>query len=238
MDEIIYLDDIPVAVVRKRIRNLRMSVHPPDGAVRIAAPTRMSIDTVRAFVLSKLEWIRRHQRKFREWERETPREYLDRESHLVWGERRLLRVEERETPPQVLLDPDLLVLRVRPGTDAAGRHAVVAAWQREQVRQAASPLIDAWGARLGVAVTRLYVRSMKTRWGTCNIRARTIRLNSELARKPPECLEYIVVHEMVHLLEPSHNQQFKDLMDRYLPTWRELRRALNLLPIRHLPLSG
>ncbi len=232
MDEII-LDDIPVAVMRKRIRNLRLSVHPPDGAVRISAPTRMSIDAVRAFALSKLDWIRRHQRKFREWERETPREYLDRESHFVWGERRLLRVEELDAPPRVSLEPGRLVLRVRPGSDTAERREIVAAWQREEVRRAAQPVIAAWEPRLGVTVTCLYLRYMKTRWGTCNTRARSIRLNSELARKPRECLEYIVVHEMVHLLEPSHNPRFKELMDRFLPAWRELRRELNRLPVRH-----
>ncbi len=232
MDEII-LDDIPVAVVRKRIRNLRLSVHPPEGTVRISAPLRMSLDTIRNFALSKLGWIKRQQQKLRDQEREEPREYLDRESHLVWGERRLLRVEERDSPPHVLLDPGRLVLRVRPGTDTAGRQAVVAAWQREELRQATLPLIDAWEARLGVTVTRLYVRYMKTRWGTCNTRAGSIRLNSELARKPRECLEYIVVHEMVHLLEPSHNQRFQELMDRFLPAWRNLRRELNRLPVRH-----
>ena len=226
------LGDIVAEVEFKDIKNVHLSVNPPSGRVHISAPTRMSLDIVRVFAISKLSWIRQQQKSLRQQARETPREYLPKESHYVWGKRYLLRVREHDAPPFVELTPRRLSLQVRTNTNREKRAKIVEKWYRHQVRNAAQPLIAKWERKLGVKVERLYVQRMKTRWGSCNSTAGTIRLNSELGKKPRECLEYIVVHEMVHLLEPTHNARFVALMDRYMPHWQFHRATLNRLPVR------
>ena len=227
------LGDIAVDVVRKDIKNVHLSVHPPTGRVTISAPSRMSLDTVRVFAISKLGWIKRQQNKLLEQERETPREYLNRESHYVWGRRYLLSVIEADQPPAVELSHSRLVLRVRPRTSRDKKQTVLEEWYRQQVKDAAPVMIAKWQPLLGVKVPRLFVQRMKTKWGSCNHRSHTIRLNTDLAKKPRECLEYLVVHELVHLLEPTHNVRFVALMDRFLPKWQLHRETLNRLPVRH-----
>jgi hypothetical protein len=229
----IKLGDIAVDVVLKDIKNVHLSVYPPAGRVRIAAPSRMSLDTIRVFAVSKLDWIKRQQKKLREQERETPREYLDRESHYLWGKRYLLSVAVSEQAPSVALRHSRMILTVRARTDRAAKAAIVAQWYRRQIRAAVPELIEKWKPLLRVGVNRVFVQQMRTRWGSCNPRARTIRLNTELAKKPKECLEYIVVHELVHLLEPTHNARFVALMDRVMPRWQFQRERLNRLPVRH-----
>ena len=227
----IELGDIPVEVVLKDIKNVHLSVNPPAGRVRISAPRNTSLDTLRVFALSKLGWIRQQQAKLREQERETPRDYVDRESHYLWGKRYLLTVLESDEPPAIDLEHRRMLLRVRPGTDEARRQALVEAWYRERLKEAVPPLLARWQPRLGVAVARWFVQRMKTKWGSCNHRSGTIRLNTELAKKPPECLEYVVVHELAHLLEPTHNARFLGLMDRAMPNWQAHRQTLNELPV-------
>lgn len=227
------LGDLTVDVVLKGIKNVHLSVHPPTGRVTISAPARMSLDTLRVFAVSKLGWIRQQQRKLLEQERETPREYLDRESHHVWGRRYLLKLIEADEPPSVALSHNRMVLRMRPGTTTGRRRELLEDWYREQVKQAAPPLVARWEEVLGVKVKRLFVQRMKTQWGSCSHGAQTIRLNTDLAKKPRECLEYLVVHELVHLMEPTHNTRFVALMDRFLPKWRSHRQMLNRLPVRH-----
>jgi predicted metal-dependent hydrolase len=229
----IQLGDIGVDVVRKDIKNVHLSVHPPTGRVRIAAPERMSLETVRVFAITKLPWIKKQQSKLREQERETPREYLDRESHYVWGKRYLLKVIEVDQAPSIELSHGRMILRVRQGADTAKRQALLEEWQREQLRKAVPPLIAKWERLMGVRVGRFFIQRMKTKWGSCNHPVGSIRLNTDLARKPRECLEYIVVHEMVHLLEPTHNARFMALMDQFVPKWQSHRQALNRLPVRH-----
>ncbi len=229
----IHLGDIAVDVIRKDIKNVHLSVHPPTGRVRIAAPERMSVDTIRIFAIAKLGWIKRHQKKFREQERETSRDYLDRESHYVWGRRYLLRLIEKEAPPTIELKHTSLLLQIRPGAAREAKEATLYKWYREQVREAAPPIIEKWQRLMHVRVDDFFVRRMKTKWGSCNQEHRTIRLNSEIAKKPRECLEYIVVHELVHLLERTHNQRFVFLMDQFMPKWESYRDALNRLPVRH-----
>jgi len=226
------LGDIPVDVVLKDIKNVHLSVYPPAGRVRISAPKHMSLDTIRVFAISKLDWIRQQQTKLREQERETPRDYVERESHYVWGKRYLLTVTESDQPPAIDLKHSRMVLRVRPGTEETKRQALVEQWYREQLKAAVPPLLARWEPLLGVTAERWFVQRMKTRWGSCNHKARTIRLNAELAKKPIQCLEYIVVHELVHLLEPTHNARFVALMDRFLPQWQHHRQVLNRLPVR------
>jgi predicted metal-dependent hydrolase len=226
------LGDIVVDVILKDIKNVHLSVYPPTGHVRISAPKRMSIDTIRVFAISKLAWIKKQQTKLREQERETTRDYVDRESHFVWGKRYLLTVTESDGPPSMELEHNRILLQVRPGSDTARRQVVVEDWYREQLKEAVPPLIEEWESVLGVHVKQFFVQRMRTRWGSCNYTASTIRLNTELAKKPKECLEYIVVHEMIHLLEPTHNERFVGLMDRFMPKWGFYRQVLNRLPVR------
>lgn len=227
------LGDIAIEVVQKPIKNLHLTVHPPAGRVHISAPLHMDLETIRLYAISKLDWIKKHQRKLQKQAREAPREILERESHYVWGKRYLLQVSEEEAPPAVELHTTSLHLRVRPGSDEAKRQATLAGWYRDQLKEAIPPLIAKWEAVLGVKVVGFSVCHMKTRWGSCTPSRGTIRLNTELAKKPPECLEYVLVHEMVHLLEPSHDQRFHSLMDHYLPAWPHHRETLNRLPIRY-----
>ena len=227
------LGDIAVDVVLKNIKNVHLSVHPPTGRVRISAPSRMSLDTIRVFAVTKLGWIKQQQQKLQEQEREPPREYLDRASHYVWGKRYLLKVIEGHEAPSVALQHRWMLLRVHPGTDAKKKRAIVEAWYRQQLKKAVPPLIARWEPLMGVKVEQFFVQRMKTKWGSCNHRARRMRLNTELAKKPRECLEYIIVHEMTHLLEPTHNARFVALMDQFMPQWEFYRDHLNRLPVSH-----
>jgi len=227
------LGDIAVDVVLKDIKNVHLSVYPPTGRVRISAPMRMSLDTIRVFAISKLGWIKQQQKKLRGQERETPREYLNRESHFVWGKRYLLKIVEEHRAPRVELKHSKMVLRVGPGADHDAKQAIVARWYREQIRVAVPDLIARWEPVIGVTVKQVFVQKMKTKWGSCNPASRSIRLNTDLAKKPRECLEYILIHEMVHLLERHHNDRFKEYMDRFMPSWRHRRDELNRAPLGH-----
>jgi predicted metal-dependent hydrolase len=224
---------IAVDVQFKDIKNVHLSVYPPTGRVRISAPARMSLDTIRVFAISKLGWIKQQQKKLKEQEREPPREYLDRESHYVWGKRYLLKVSKSDEAPAIELKGSQMLLRVRPGTNEQRRQDLLEGWYREQIKEAVPALIAKWEPRMGVKVARFFVQRMKTKWGSSNPGSRSIRLNTDLAKKPRECLEYIVVHEMTHLLVRHHNERFGGLMDRYLPNWRLLQQTLNNLPLAH-----
>lgn len=227
------LGDMEVEVTFKDIKNVHLSVYPPEGKVKISAPARMDLDTVRVFAIGKLAWIKSRQKKLREQERETPRELLDRESHYVWGERYLLQVIERDMLPRVELTPGKMLLYVRSGISVEKRREILDEWYREQLKIAVPPLLAKWEPLMGVKVKRFFVQRMKTRWGSCNPETGGIRLNSELAKKPPECLEYLVVHEMTHLLEPTHNDRFMVLLERFIPRWKFYKEELNRLPVRH-----
>jgi predicted metal-dependent hydrolase len=233
----IKLGDIPIEVTRKAIKNIYLRIHRPTGEVRISAPKRMSTAAIRRFALSKLEWIERHQATLRREEREIPVESFDHNSRYVWGKRHLLTVIEHQAPPSIELDASpvqgipRMLLRVRPRTAEHKQRALVDGWYRQQMKTAVPPLLACWEPRLGVKVKRFYLRQMTSLWGSCNYRVQTIRLNTELAKQPPKYLEYIVVHELAHLLEPSHNARFYRLMDGYMPGWKAHRRELNRLPM-------
>lgn len=227
------LGGIVVEVFRKGIKNLHLSVYPPNGRVRIAAPERMKPETIRAFAITKLPWIKQQRRQMQAQPREPRREYVDRESHYLWGRRYVLRVVERDGPPEVRLTPRRIELHVGAEVGVARRHAVLEQWYREQLRAAAEPLVARWERRLGVKSQRIFIQSMKTRWGSCTPAAGNIRLNTELAKKPPLCVEYIVVHELAHLIERSHGPAFVAILDRHLRNWRERRATLNAAPVSH-----
>ncbi len=229
----IRLGDIAVDVVQKNIKNIHLSVHPPLGKVRIAAPLHLKADTIRVFALSKLGWIKRQQEKLRKQAREAPREMVNRESHYVWGQRYLLKVVIANAPPEVTLTHNTLLMCLRPGSGRAKRQEVIEEWYRRQLKTAIPPLLVKWGRLMRIAAPDFSVRRMKTKWGSCIPSSKMIVLNLELAKKPRECLEYIVVHELAHLIEPTHNVRFVALMDRFMPKWQFYRDELNRLPVRH-----
>ncbi len=227
------LNNIDVEVIQKDIKNVHLSVYPPKGRVKVSAPESMAIETIRVYVISKLGWIKKQQEKLCAQVREAPRECIDRESHYFNGKRFLLKIVERDVAPQVSLSHSKIVLQIRPGADEVKKRSVLDAWYRQQLKEKACSLITQWEKKMDVSVAQLTIRKMKTKWGSCSPVSRSIRINLELAKKPPECLEYIVVHELVHLLEPSHNSRFIALMDRFMPKWRFYRDELNALPVRH-----
>ncbi len=224
---------VTVDVVRKDIKNVHLSVHPPTGRVTIAAPAYMNLDTVRLFAIAKVSWIRQQQDKLKQQDRENPREFLNRESHYVWGERYLMKVIEVDEPPAIELKHSRMIFQLRPGTDTDKKKELLDGWYRGLVREAVGSLLGSWEPRIGVQANGVSVRRMKTKWGSCNPTAKTILLNTDLAKKPRECLEYIVVHELLHLLEPTHNERFIKLMDLHMPKWQSHRQLLNSLPVRH-----
>lgn len=230
MKNAIQLNDIVVDVTQKKIKNIHLSVY-PSGQVKLSAPVHMNPDTIRVFLISKLSWIKQKQKKFAAQQRETPRDCINRESHYLWGKRYLLRVVEQDERPKISLGHSEIILTVRPKTSTAQKQAIMDEWLREELKKALPPLIAKWEPVMGVTVKKFFVQKMKTRWGSCNYTKANVRFNSELAKKPIECLEYVVVHELVHLLEPSHNARFHRLMTQFLPHWKLIKDELNRLPI-------
>jgi predicted metal-dependent hydrolase len=221
-------------VVRKTIKNMYLTVQPPDGRVRVSVPLRVNDEAVRMAVVSKLPWIRRQQRKIAGQERRSPKEFVSGESHYFRGNQYLLRVVYRDAPPMVAISEQTTIdMFVRTGSDAAKRERVMLEWYRKQLKEIAPPLIARWEEIIGVEIAEWRIKRMKTRWGTCNIRARRIWLNLELAKWPVRCLEYIIVHELVHLHERLHNDQFVAHMDTFMPQWRHVRDELNRGPLGH-----
>jgi predicted metal-dependent hydrolase len=231
MTETIQLGDITIAMTRKDIKNVHLSVHPPSGRVTLVAPLATRPEVARAYAASKIGWIRDQQAKLLGQARETPRQFVERESHYLWGRRYLLSIVEKDIKPFVRLDHRRITLTVRPGSSPAKREEVMQEWHRSLLHEAIPPLIRKWEAKLGVEVAGYFLQRMKTKWGGCNPRQRNIRLNTELVKKPKDLLEYVVVHEMVHLIEPKHSERFVAKMTEYYPTWRDARAELNELPL-------
>lgn len=234
MTQTIQIGEIKVDVIQKDIKNIHLSVYPPVGKVRISAPMKFDLDTIRIFAISKLSWIKKQQEKFRKQERESEREYLSRETHYYFGRRYLLKVVESNRKSTAEIKHNLLVLYVRPNTDAEKHKVILQEWYREQLRVIATEMIAKWRKRIGVHVEEFGIKKMKTKWGTCNPKAKRIWVNLELAKKPLDLIEYIIVHEMVHLIERTHNERYIAYMNKYLPQWKQLREELNRLPISHV----
>jgi len=223
-----------VDVVRKAIKNLHLGVYPPHGRVRVAAPLAVSDEAVRLAVIGKLGWIKRQRARFEDQPRQSKREMVSGESHYFLGQRYRLNVVVQGGPGRVAIrNKRTIHLFVREGSDTAQRERVLLAWHRQQLKALIPPLIARWEAAMGVKVAERGVKQMKTKWGACNIEARRIWLNLELAKKPVQCLEYIILHEMVHLLERHHNDRFIKLMDSFMPQWRLHRAELNRAPLGH-----
>lgn len=231
MIETIELGDISIEVTRKNIKNVHLSVHPPNGRVTLAAPSATRLDVARAYAISKLGWIRDQQEKLARQERETPRQFIERESHYLWGRRYLMTVEYKEAKPSVTLDHKRLTLIVRPEATHKKREQVIHEWHKSLLHQAIPPFIKKWEKQLKVEVAGYFLQRMKTKWGSCNHRARHIRLNTELVKKPKDLLEYVILHEMTHLLEQTHSDRFVAILNEHYPSWREARAELNELPL-------
>ncbi len=229
----IEVSGIQIEVVRKEIKNLHLGVYPPEGRVRVAVPSRVDDEAVRLAVISKLGWIKRKQKEFAEQPRQSQREMVSGESHYYLGQRYRLNVIEHSGANLVRLKGKIIDLYVRPGADQARREAVLSQWYRQQLKDLIPELLVKWEPVVGVQAAEWGVKKMKTRWGTCNIAARRIWVNLDLAKKPIQCLEYIVVHELVHLLERRHNDRFRDFMDQFMPQWRLHRAVLNKAPLGH-----
>lgn len=230
----IEVSGIQVEVVRKPIKNLHLSVHPPDGRVRVSAPSHIDDEAVRLAIVSKLPWIRRHQKTFADQPRQSLREMVSGESHYFLGRRYRLNVIEREGPNRISLNgASELTMQLRPSTDRYKRQQLLNDWYRQHMKELLPDLLAKWQPIIGVQVADWGIKKMKTRWGSCNTKEHRVWLNLELAKKPLHCLEYVLVHEMVHLLERQHTDRFKTLMDDFLPQWRLYREELNQTPLAH-----
>ena len=224
----ITVSGLSVEVVRKNIKNLHLGVYPPLGRVRVAAPLAISDDAVRLAVVGKLGWIKRQRAKFQAQPRQSQRRMVSGESHYFMGQRYRLRVVEGSTPMRVALRGKAsLDLFVRAETSTERREELLHAFYRAELKNLIPTLLDKWQPILGVETNAWGIKKMKTKWGTCNIAARRVWLNLELAKKPIQCLEYILVHELLHLIERHHNDRFRSLMDQYLPQWQVHRDELN-----------
>lgn len=222
---------IDVDVIYKDIKNLHIGVYPPLGRVRVAAPLKLDDDRVRLAVIQRLPWIKKQREQLRSVERQSEREMVTGESHYVWGIRLRLKVVERPGRPHVEVDGERLILYVPIDTDQETRATILQRWQRDELRRRIPEIIDQWAPTIGQTPSRWSIRRMKTKWGSCNRETGHIWFNVELAKKHPDCLDYITVHEMTHLLERSHGEKFTKLMDRHLPDWRARRDQLNAAPL-------
>ncbi len=231
MVETIQLGEIAIAFTRKDVKHVHLSVHPPSGRVTLVAPKGTRSEAARAYAISKLGWLQDQQTKIRGQARETARRFIERESHYLWGKRYLLSVREEDAKPSIHLSHRAIMLTVRPGSSGARRAAVMHEWHKSLLHKAVRELIAQWEPKLAVNVGGYFLQRMKTKWGSCNHRARTIRLNTELVKKPKDLLEYVVIHEMLHLMVPTHSERFLGLISKHYPAWREARAELNELPL-------
>ena len=220
-----------IEVTKKNIKNMYLRVRPSQGRIAISSPKHIRDETIRLFILSKLDWIETRSEKLQQQALLTPQKYVDLETHYVWGKEYSLSIIEKNTIPSIKLTHNTLQLIVKPSASFETKKQLINKWFREQLRLQASPIIEKWCPILGVSINKLYIRQMKSCWGSCNTQKETIRLNTELVKKPIECLEYVIVHELVHLLEPSHNKTFHALMSKYLPDWKARKLLLSSIPI-------
>lgn len=226
----ITISGIDIDVIKKDIKNMHLAVYPPTGRVRISSPDDMKTESIRLFAISKLSWIKKHIRSFQSQTRQPDREYIQGESHYFQGRRYLMNIIEHDAPPKVVIrNKKYIDLYIRPDSDKSKRGKVVKEWYRKELKKQLPPLIEKWERQMSVKVKDWRVRQMKTKWGSCNTQDQRIMLNLELAKKSTKCLEYVIVHEMVHLKERLHTDRFKALLDKYMPKWREHQEELNEL---------
>jgi predicted metal-dependent hydrolase len=232
--EILQIASVEIDVVRKDIKNMHLAVYPPHGRVRLAVPQNTDKEVLRLFAISKLGWIKKHVKNFQEQARETKRDYVTGESHFFQGKRYILEVKEDDGYSKVQVNGTKKIsFKVSKTATVEDKSRIMREWYRKQLKIQIPPLIEKWEKIIGVKTDDWGVKQMKTKWGACNVDAKRIWLNLELSKKPPICLEYILVHELVHLLERNHNDRFIALMNEFMPKWRLHRSELNSLPIVH-----
>jgi predicted metal-dependent hydrolase len=232
--ENITIANIQIEVIRKAIKNMHLAVYPPTGRIRLAAPSTTNDDVIRLFAISKIGWIKKHIKNFKEQPRESAREFSSGESHYFQGKRYLLKIIEKDGPCKVSLKGiKQIQLTVKPNASAETKAIILREWYRTELKKQLPELIEKWEKVIGVKCNSWGVRHMRTKWGACNIEAKRIWINLELAKKPQVCLEYIIVHELVHLLERNHNDKFVAHMNKFMPKWKMHRIELNKLPVAH-----
>jgi len=231
MNALLVIDGKNIEVTKKNIKNMYLRVRPPEGCITISVPKNISDETIRLFILSKLDWIKKRSEKVQQQAPFKSQKYIDAEYHYIWGKGYSLSVVEKDAPSVVELTDNILQLTVKPGANFETKKRILNNWSREQLRLKAEPLLEEWCPILCVSINKLYIRKMKSCWGSCNTLKEIIRLNTELVKSPVECLEYVVVHELVHLLEPSHNKNFHALMTKHLTDWKNRKQLLNSFPI-------
>ena len=231
MKKSIQLSDISIKVIRKNVKNTHLSVYPLDGRVVMVTPKKTRDEVVRAYAVSKLNWIRAQKIRFKKQAREFPLKFIDRESHQLWGRRYLMKINYKKEKPTVLISNKQIFLTVRPRSSKEKRKKIIHNWHKMLLYTYVCELIQKWERKLDVKVSGHFIRKMKTRWGSCNKSLGYIRLNTELVKKPKELVEYVVIHEMVHLIESKHNDHFIKILDKHSPFWRDARSELNQLPL-------
>lgn len=231
---VLHLGNIEATVVRKPVKNLHLSVLPPSGRVRVTAPIRMSDEAIRTMLAGRIPWIKKQQNKFVGQIRQTKREYVSGETHYYLGKPyRLNLVHDDATPVTILKGKNKIILQVRPGSTLAKREEIITEWYRKELKIISADLTEKWQKKIGVQAQFLAIKKMKTRWGTCNNKTGKILINLELAQKPLVCLEYVIVHELLHLIEKKHNDVFISLLSKYIPKWRSIKEVLNRFPVSH-----
>jgi len=217
---------IPIEVEFRNVKTIRLTVYPPDGRVKVVSPIGTSREEIRKFTESKITWIQKHREKFINHSKLTV-SLKNHSTVFVWGEPWELEIIERNGNPKIILEDGIMKMYIRPDSTKAKKQEFLDKWYSKIIKDSAPPLIEEWEGRIGVKVKKLFVRKMKTHWGSCNGARQTLRLNSELAKRKRECLEYVIVHEMLHIIEKSHNRKFYSLMNKYLPEWKIIRKKMN-----------
>lgn len=225
--EEIELSGITISVLKKEIKNMYIRVIPPDGKVEITAPYTVSDDAIRRFAISKISWVKKQKKSFEEQSRQTRRQYITGESYYLWGRRYRLDVRYSNTGNQVFLSGGKLILQVRKESTSRQRENILNEWYRKQMKQIVPDVLAKCESIVGIQADEWHIKNMRTKWGTCNVDKKRIWLNLQLVKKTPECLEYVIIHELVHLLERNHNDKFCEYMNRFCPNWREVKESLN-----------
>lgn len=231
MQKFIKLSELSIKVIRKNIKNTHLSVYPPNGRIVLVTPKNIRFEVARAYVVSKINWIRLQRVKLREQAREFPKKFIDRESHYLWGQRYLMKIIRKQSKPSVVINGKYIILTIPTGFSLSKRETVIHNWHKSLLRIFASTLIEVWEKKFNVKVSNLFLQKMKTRWGSCNKVAGNIRLNTELVKKPKYLVEYVVIHELAHLIEAKHNSRFIKILNEHYPNWRDARSELNQLPL-------
>jgi predicted metal-dependent hydrolase len=234
MKDLIQIGTLCIEVTRKDIKHVHLSVHPPDGRVSLAAPLHTRLDVARAYAISKLPWIRLQQEKMAKQAREAPRSWVTRETHYLWGRRYLLQINETAGKQHVTTDHKRIYIWVRAGATPEKKAALLYEWQKKQLHEFVKTMLNKWELIIGVKANAYFLQKMRTKWGSCNHQSRNIRLNTELVKKPKDLVEYVIVHELAHLIVPTHSEKFVAILDQYYPNWREARMELNELPLGHV----